>query len=244
MKQTRLLMGMPISLEIAGVNDQQPFNAVYDYFQRVDDVFSTYRPDTQVMQLRAGLPEDQWSSEVREVMDLAEQTKQQTNGYFDVYREGILDPSGLVKGWAVQKAAELLQSQGYANFCIDAGGDMQTSGTNEDGEKWQVGIRNPFNRDEMIKVVSLRGEGIATSGTAIRGQHIYDPHEVTRAITDVVSITVIGTDVYEADRFATAAFAMGVKGIEFIESLPGLEAYMVTPDKRATMTSRFQEYCI
>jgi thiamine biosynthesis lipoprotein len=104
--------------------------------------------------------------------------------------------------------------------------------------------KKTFPSNEIVKVISLNNKGIATSGTAIRGQHIYNPHEQNVPITDIVSMTVIGPNVYEADRFATAAFAMGAKGINFIEMLPDCEGYMIDKNGIATYTKRFKEYVI
>ena len=112
---------------------------------------------------------------------------------------------------------------------------------NENGERWRVGIRDPFNTDEIIKVVYLSDRGIATSGTYIRGTHIYNP-VFESAADDIASMTVIGEDVYDADRFATAAFAMGEKGIGFIESMKGFEGYMITKNKRGVWTSGFEKF--
>lgn len=96
--------------------------------------------------------------------------------------------------------------------------------------------------NEIVKVLKLSNCGIATSGTYVRGQHIYDPYNVDEPITGVLSLTVIGPDVYDADRFATAAFAMGRDGILFIESLEGFEGYMIDDERRATFTSGFERY--
>ena len=143
-----------------------------------------------------------------------------------------------MKGWAIRNAAAIIAASGARDFFVDAGGDIQSSGRNAAGKEWSVGIRNPFDAEEIIKVVYPRGRGIATSGTYVRGQHIYDPHAPGRPIVDIVSLTVIGPDVLEADRFATAAFAMGRAGIFFIEETPGLEGYIVDskrprhPDQR------------
>ena len=95
-----------------------------------------------------------------------------------------------------------------------------------------------------MKVLAVTDKGIATSGTAIRGQHIYDPHHPDTPLQDIVSLTVIGPNVYEADRFATAAFAMGKRGIYFIERLPGFEGYMIDASARATFTSGFERYVL
>jgi thiamine biosynthesis lipoprotein len=118
------------------------------------------------------------------------------------------------------------------------------NGTNAEGKEWSVGIRNPFNIQEIVKVVYPRGEGIATSGSYIRGDHIYNPHKPEEKIKEIVSITVIGPDVLEADRFATAAFAMGRQGIEFIEQLKGFEGYAINAEGIATMTNGFGAYTI
>jgi FAD:protein FMN transferase len=147
-----------------------------------------------------------------------------------------------VKGWAIRNAAQLIRGYGYNDFFVDAGGDIQTSGVDENGAAWRVGIRSPFNHQDVIKAVGLSGQGIATSGTYVRGQHIYNPHDTQKPITDIVSISVIGPDILEADRFATAAFAMGQDGIYFIESLPGLEGYMVNASGIATQTTGFGAY--
>jgi FAD:protein FMN transferase len=148
-----------------------------------------------------------------------------------------------VKGWAIRNAAAIVAQSGAHDFYVEAGGDIQSLGLNADGKPWSVGIRNPFNAAEIIKIVYPRGRGIATSGTYVRGQHIYDPHHRERPIEDIVSLTVLGPDVLEADRFATAAFAMGRAGIHFIEETPGLEGYLVDCNRRATLTSGFEACC-
>ena len=125
---------------------------------------------------------------------------------------------------------------------MDAGGDIQACGKNSQGEKWRVGIRNPFNMNEIVKVLSVSDGGVATSGTYVRGQHVYNPKNSGDTLTDILSLTVIGPDVYEADRFATAAFAMGRSGIDFLEYLPEFEGYMIDKDKQATYTTGFMRY--
>jgi thiamine biosynthesis lipoprotein len=242
MKQTWLIMGMPISVVIEDeAADEAAFKKVRDYFRYVDKKYSPYKRSSEVSKINAGLPEAEWSPEMRSILLLCQETKEQTHGYFDAYHEGKLDPSGLVKGWAVNNAANMLRSSGYKNFYVEAGGDIQVSGRNADGQSWSVGIRNPLNQNEVVKVVRVTAEGVATSGIYIRGQHIYDPHG-DKEIKDVASLTVIGPNIYDADRFATAAFAMGKPGIRFIESLPGYEAYMITSDRQATLTSGFGRY--
>jgi thiamine biosynthesis lipoprotein len=244
MRETRILMGMPITVDV-GNAPSAIVETVFDYFKRIDQRFSTYRPDSEISAInRGGLPIADWSGEMLEVLALSEKTKGETDGYFDIRKpDGSLDPSGIVKGWAIRNAARIVLGAGIDDFFIDAGGDIQASGKNRSGQDWSVGIRNPFEPDEIIKVVYPRGRGIATSGSYVRGQHIYNPHGIGDPISDIISLTVIGADVLEADRFATAAFAMGTHGIFFLEQMPDLEGYVVDINGRATPTSGFGAFC-
>lgn len=243
MKTTKLLMGMPITVEIldSSVTDRT-FDSVWDYFTHVDAKYSTYKKNSEISKINRGLPKSKWSRQMKVVLKLCERTKKDTDGYFDIEHGGQLDPSGLVKGWAIYNVAKMLSGQGFKKFYIDAGGDIQACGTNIENKPWRVGIKNPFKPKEIIKIVATSSGGVATSGTYARGQHIYNPFKSYSPLNDIASLSVIGPNIYEADRFATAAFAMGKKGIEFIESLEGFEAYMVGTDKMATMTSGFSAY--
>lgn len=245
MKQLQLLMGMPITVEIldAGATEAD-IEKVFASFRAIDETFSTYKEQSEISKINRGeLSGDAYSEAMKTILALSEQTRQETRGYFDIRHDGMLDPSGIVKGWAILQAARMLKAAGFVNFFIDAGGDIQVAGTKQ-GHPWRVGIRNPFNRNEHVKVLALTDKGIATSGTAIRGQHIYNPHQPQMPIEEIVSLTVIGPDVYEADRFATAAFAMGKRGIYFIEQLSGFEGYMIDASARATFTSGFERYVV
>jgi len=243
MRETRLLMGMPITVEVRDPRvTRGDLDAVFAYFASVDETFSTYKATSVIARLNRGeLPLEDCGEDVRTIFALAELTRRETHGYFDITRDGVRDPSGIVKGWAIYNAARRLREAGYRDFYVDAGGDIEVSGT-KDGVPWRVGIRNPLNRQQNVKVLAVTDCGVATSGTAIRGQHIYNPHEPATPLLDVLSLTVIGPNVYEADRFATAAFAMGVRGIHFIEELPGFEGYLIDAHARATYTSGFERY--
>ncbi len=248
MKQTRTdIMGMPIIIEINDVNATPgDFDAVFSYFQKVDARFSTYKKDSEIMKVnRQEINRENVSTEMKDIFTLAQETKEKTKGYFDIQnKDGFIDPSGIVKGWAIHKASKLLLQRGFKNFYIEAGGDIATYGQNSRGQKWVVGIRSPFNTDEIIKTVKISNLGIATSGNYIRGAHIYNPHSANSELKEVVSVTVIGPNILEADRFATAAFAMGRHGIYFIDSLDGFEGYAVDASGRATYTKNFNSYTI
>lgn len=238
-------MGMPVEVEIVGYKaDEKIFDAVFGYFTEVDERFSTYKKDSEISKINSGeIAPEGWSSDMKKIFTLCEETKKDTGGYFDIVsRSGKFDPSGIVKGWAIWNAAEILKNFGFENFFVNAGGDIEARGKNSRGEYWSAGIRNPFDLDKTVKTVVLKNQGIATSGTYLRGQHIYNPFKKDEPIIEILSLTVVGENVYEADRFATPAFAMGREGINFIEKIDGLEGYMIDKDGVATMTSGFEKY--
>lgn len=246
MIETRTMMGMTVTVEIVDNNaTQKEIEKVYDYLTTVDEKFSTYKESSEISEINRGdIKIEDASAEMKEVFALSEGTKLATNGYFDIRRpDGKYDPSGMVKGWAIKKSADILDKAGFKNFYVDVGGDIELRGKNVEGERWSVGIKNPLNQKEIVKVVYLSDRGMATSGTYIRGQHIYNPHK-SGPLTDVLSLSVIGPDIYEADRFATAAFAMGREGIYFIEGVSGLEGYMIDNKGIGTATTGFEKYTI
>ncbi len=245
MKETRILMGMPITVEIVDkASTKSDLNSIFEYFDYIDQKFSTYKKTSEITQINNGkIKIDTYSDDMKTVFNLSEKTKQETHGYFDIYRGGKVDPSGVVKGWAIGNAAAMLQKKGFKNYYVDAGGDVQVSGRNAKGNIWTVGIRNPFNQDEIVKVIKLNNAAIATSGTYIRGQHVYNPKD-SKPLVDIVSLTVVGPNIYDADRFTTAAFAMGKNGINFIENLASFEGYQIDKNGLATYTSGFEKYVL
>ncbi len=244
MKQTRPIMGMPITVEIADASAREgDLENVFSYFRRIDEQFSPFKETSEVSRLNSGLiTEEECSADLKAILKLCEETRLITNGYFDIHTtDGRRNPSGLVKGLAIQDAARLLSDAGFRDFYVEAGGDIQVRGESPDGP-WRVGIRDPFSLGKIVKIITLKDQGIATSGTYIRGQHIYNPFDPDKPITEIVSLTVIGPSVFDADRFATAAFAMERAGIEFIEGLDGFEGYMIDRHGIATMTTHFPSY--
>ncbi len=242
MKQTQLIMGMPVTIDLpdrptgmSGV--REIMGRVFDFFRSVDEKFSPFKEKSEVTRINTGeITRKNYSPEMQAILSLAEKTKEQTGGFFNVFFRGKFDPSGIVKGWAISQAAEIITEAGYKSFVVEAGGDLQATGKN-----WRVGIRNPFNKAQIVKVLKINGQGVATSGNYERGKHIYIP-QTGRMADEIASLTVIADDVCEADRFATAAFAMGQKGIAFIENSSELEGYMIDRDGRATFTSGFNHY--
>ena len=209
------------------------------WLHRVDDVFSTYRDDSQISRLgRGDISLSDCDPDVGEVLDLCAQVKSETRGYFSSMYAGRLDPTGVVKGWAIQRASDLLVLAGSRRHCVNGGGDMQVVGAVEHGVDWQVGIAHPLHRDAYASVVHVRDGAVATSGVAERGAHVLDPFTGKPAL-DIASVTVVGTELIRTDAYATAALAMGARSRAWLESLDGYEAFAVLPDGRGWWTSGY-----
>jgi thiamine biosynthesis lipoprotein len=231
------VMGMPITLDLADDLPVERLNAladqVFDWLREVDERFSTYKIGSEVNRLTRGeLRREECSADLALVLDRCADLWRDTNGYFDVYATGSLDPSGFVKGWAVQLASDRLLVSGSTNHCVNAGGDIFVRGGPRPGEPWRVGIRHPFQPDVVAWVVAASDIAVATSGTYERGFHVIDPY-TGRPAKELCSVTVVGPDLGTADAFATAALAMGHNGLAWLATLTGYESAAITQDGRA-----------
>jgi thiamine biosynthesis lipoprotein len=245
MQLSEKIMGMvcTIRIEEPEVNPKI-FDKVFDYWRRVDATFSTFKPESEISQINRGvLRVSDASKEVREILQKADETRILTKGYFDPTRDGRIDPSGIVKGWAIAGAADLLRRAGYKNFLVEIAGDLEVMGDGTDGDGWRIGIRHPFELDKNAKIIKLSRGGIATSGAYLQGAHIYNPLSNTPP-RGLASVTVIGPNAYEADRFATAIYAAGRDGLELLTGQAQLEGYLIDDSGLATYTAGFEEYVV
>jgi FAD:protein FMN transferase len=210
---------------------------VIGWLHRMDATFSTYRPHSDVCRLRRGerRPDD-CAPEVRQILNLCERLREVTHGYFDAYAAGALDPSGVVKGWAVERASAMLRAAGSRNHSVSGGGDVRFAGRPDPERPWRAGIADPARPGSVTAVIIGTDMAVATSGTAERGPHILDPG-TGRPARGPLSVTVTGPSLTMADAYATAAFAMGERARDWIESLPGYEAHAVTADGRTWTTT-------
>ncbi|MFC3349749.1 FAD:protein FMN transferase [Streptomyces echinoruber] len=200
---------------------------------RVNEVFSTYREDSQVSRLARGeIDVGDCDPEVAEVLELAAEAERVSDGWFSPRYRGRLDPTGIVKGWAAERAARAIAAAGASGVSVNGGGDVQLLGTPEPHRPWRVGVSDPLRPGGLAAVVSAAGVSelaVATSGTAERGAHIVDPRTGRSAVTDLVAVTVVAPRLTWADCWATAAFAMGSRqGLRWLESLPDVEALLIT----------------
>ncbi|MER7986244.1 FAD:protein FMN transferase [Streptomyces noursei] len=209
------------------------------WLHHVDAVFSTYRPDSAVSRLaRGALRLADCPAEVRDVLALCERVGRTTDGWFSVTVRGSLDPTGLVKGWAVERAAQLLRAAGAHHTCVNGGGDLQLNGEAAPGLPWRIGIAHPLRPGELCTVVTGRDLAVATSGTAERGPHVLDPRTGAPA-TRLASLTVVGHSLTLTDAYATAAFAMGPDARDWLTALDDHEGFAVAPDGSTWHTRGF-----
>lgn len=239
------VMGMPISLALRGrhassADGSDAWEAVLEQLREVDRVFSTYREDSTVRRLDRGeLTLEECPAEVADVLDLGRQAEQLSNGAFSIVLPDSqgrrrLDPSGVVKGWAAERASQFLAELDETDFCLSAGGDIVCHTADGDGLPWRIGIEHPLDSKSVIAVVPIRSGAVATSGTAHRGQHIIDAR-TGQPVEGVASVTVIGPSLTWADIDATAAYAHGRLAAEWLQTRPDRIALVVWPDATTTL---------
>ncbi|GAA3834709.1 FAD:protein FMN transferase [Streptomyces phyllanthi] len=233
MRRVEHVMGFPVSLRIDDEDvPEEAADTVFAWLREVDARFSPFRPDSEVSRLDRGeLSDDDVSADLREVLGVCEHYRAATGGAFDVRLPGRgLDPCAVVKGWSVQRAADLLTAAGATRFCLNAGGDVVAT----DGP-WRVGVRHPERADRLCTVLEISDGAVATSARYERGDHIVDGR-TGRPATGLLSMTVVAPSLTEADSVATAAFAMGAEGVEWAASQRGCEVFAVDAERRVFRT--------
>jgi thiamine biosynthesis lipoprotein len=226
-------MGFPVSLRIDDEGDfEEAADTVFGWLREADERFSPFRPDSEVSRLDRGeIAPGAVSPDLAEVLGLCERYRVATGGAFDVRLPGRgLDPCAVVKGWSVQRAADLLTAAGAHRFCLNAGGDVVGS-----GGPWRVGVRHPEIADRLCTVLEVTDRAVATSARYERGDHILDGR-TGRPATGLLSLTVVAPTLTEADAVATAAFALGAEGVEWAAAREGCEVYAVDAGRRVLRT--------
>ncbi|MEZ5375997.1 MAG: FAD:protein FMN transferase [Acidimicrobiales bacterium] len=248
-----IVMGMAVSIDVRDEISGEAIDDVVAWLHHVNGVFSTHDPDTPISAMGRGeLSLADAGDEIREVLRLCEMVSEETNGCFDAFgipapNGTMLETSGLVKGWAIERAAAILESHGAANFCVNAGGDVAlrgrpTPGAEGGDAEWQVGIRHPVLDQELALVIHAAGRlGVATSATYERGAHIYDPR-LGQPTTGLASATVVGPDLTMADAYATAIFVMGLDALDWATDHPDYDLFLITHQDTTHWTEGFNRY--
>lgn len=223
-------MGTVVSIVTAAPVDADVLAAVRADLRWVDATFSAWRPDSDVSRLRLGqVTLDACAPEVSDVLALCAEAHRLTDGRFSATYAGWVDPTGLVKGWAVARVAAVLTAGGSSGHVVNGGGDVLAAGLAADARPWRIGVTDPRASARVLAVFDAVDPGslaIATSGNAERPGEIIDPF-TGRAATDVLTSTVIGSDIVMCDAVATAAVVAGSGAIAWLDALPGYEGIVV-----------------
>lgn len=244
------VMGTVVSFDVpvAARHDGSLEDAIR-WLHWVDRIFSPFRPDSDVSLLANGeVTVDGCAPEMAEVIEACAFVRELSGGYFTACPWGRFDPSGYVKGWAIERAADILAAAGSTSHLVNGGGDVQCAGGRpgavpSDGTRsaapWRVGVADPLRRGALALVVEMTDAAVATSGTAERGAHMMNPR-VGSAASGLASLTMIGPSLSLADACATAGFAMGADlARDWTESLDGYEAYAITETGETWQTAGF-----
>lgn len=198
----------------------------------------THRPQSRTSRLGRGNVEPaDCPSEVVEVLDLAEQARRDSGGAFDVRRRDprgrtLLDTDGVVKGWALQRAAGHLLRLPDNDVCLSGGGDVLCR-SRRDSPPCRIGIEDPRNPHVLLATVPVRNGAVATSGTAHRGEHLVDAR-TGRHPTTVAQVTVVADSLAWADIDATAAYAQDTDAARWLSGRPGRTGLVVWRDGTGT----------
>jgi thiamine biosynthesis lipoprotein len=203
---------------------------------RSDEIFSTWKHQSPISRLRRGeLSLDDLPPEVNEVLALCLSARRVSEGWFDPWAmPGGIDPTGLVKGWAIEQALSVLRQAGVGSALVNGGGDIAVLGGPGSGRQWRVGIRHPWRKDALACVLQV-DRAVATSATYERGAHLVDPH-TGQALARAASATVTGLDLAMADALATALAVAGPEHVDMVRRLPGYDAYVIGPGGEEVLT--------
>ncbi|MFC9250958.1 FAD:protein FMN transferase [Amycolatopsis thailandensis] len=245
MNRTEQVMGLPVSVDVRDGRDHaSAIESVFSWLREVDARFSPFKASSEVCRYDRGeMSFSHLSDELRDVLMLCEHYERLSQGAFSARIPGRpLDPNAVTKGWSVQRAADLLHAMGITAFCINAGGDVVTSGETAPGRGWRVGIRHPEQPREVCAVLESFQGAIATSAEYERGSHILDGRTGHPA-AGLLSVTVVADDLGRADALATAAFAMGTEGIGWAAEQPGCEVMIIDTQRRVHRSPGLQLLC-
>lgn len=253
---TASIMGTVISIAAPGDTDPDLFaaaaEAAFACLRHADEVFSPFKADSPVSRIREGalrlaeLGDHPDGTTLQEVLDLCLALKIESGGAFNAWAVGdpaVFDPCGLVKGWAAERASAILTAHGLTGHTLVAGGDVRVRGGAGD-RPWRVGITDPHRRDQVLTVAELADGAVATSGTAERGAHVWDPR-TGRPASEVVQVTVMGPDLTWADGYATAAVALGPQAYDWLTDLAertGYESILVDRQTGIRWTPHVAQY--
>lgn len=184
------------------------------YLQNVEEKFSPFLSESLVSRhtdLGEELQDDFFDIEYQEVYSRSIIAKKETQGLFNPFFDGKYNPTGFVKGWAIENAFMKYIKPLIDNNIIEAGaingaGDIQVGTRLDNNFSWEIGIENPEDKGKIIAKYSIKNGAVATSGLSKKGQHIKSDNDINH-----VQVTVVGTYLSDVDVLATAGVVANEK---------------------------------
>lgn len=215
-------------------------NDAMEILHDADQVFSLYKPESEISRLNAGVLDWEKASGVQKsIRDQAEKWKSETDAFFDpVSPQGIYDPSGLVKSWAARNAAQYLEANGITSFTLNAGGDIYLSSNLKSSLLFRVGLANltsigseTAGSNMVLDLAKSDYRAVATSGSAERGEHIWKSPD-----SEFIQATVVAKDLVLADIWATALISGGQDALKlFTQQVPAAAACALVTSRDMSM---------
>ena len=255
-KETRILMDTFAEISCYDSDKERSKAAIKEAFkeiERLEKLLSRFDEESEVSRINtlAGEKEIILTLEVFDLLERSVYYSKISSGGFDItvapmkkgrYKEIVLDKDrlslrflskdlkidlgGIAKGYAVDRAKDVLESRGIENALVNIGGNIFALGRPPHKDKWYIGIRDPQNKASIIHRLTLEDMAVSTSGDYERKSHIINPAS-GEPIKSSMSVTVVAGSAEKADVLSTAVFVMGEeKGLEFISSLEGVEAHI------------------
>ena len=192
----------------------QIVNEIDKYLQNVEEKFSPFLSESLVSRhtdLGEELQDDFFDIEYQEVYSRSIIAKKETHGLFDPFFDGKYNPTGFVKGWAIENAfmkyiKPLIDNNILEAGAINGAGDMQVGTRLDSNFSWKIGIENPEDKEKIIAKYSIKNGAVATSGLSKKGQHIKSDNDINH-----VQVTVVGTYLSDVDVLATAGVVANEK---------------------------------
>ena len=244
-----MVMGTAVTFDVRLADDRPrhranavaAVNACVAWLHHVDRTFTTYDRGSVIMRLNRGeVALRDCSAEVRWVVDECERLRAATDGWFNPWGSARgFDPSGLVKGWAAQRASAILSERGFERHCVNAGGDVAVRGTPAGKPSWGVGVAHPLVAGAICAVVQVTDGAVATSGTAERGQHIWRVDGTSAR--ELAAVTILHADLTTADVLATAAFAVGQAAPDWLAAR-GIDALVIDANGHEWSSAGFERH--
>ena len=163
----------------------------------------------------------------------------------------MIDLGSIAKGYAADEIVKLLKENGVKEAIVDLGGNIYALGLKEGDKEWKVGIQDPFtDRGNVVGSIKVSNKSVVTTGIyerfvekdGVKYHHILNPKDGYPYKTEIAGVSIIADESVDADGLSTLVFTKGLdEGIEFIESLEGVDAVFITEDRKVYTTNGIKD---